>query len=96
MKHTDAKAVLSCNLLRYLRDEKPTEAEFLAWLGGPDAASIYHVMRKAGFVNIESGRLTLHPDRLSADGRYFNFENQRFHIDGDRVDTVVRRGPPHA
>jgi hypothetical protein len=92
MKHTDPAAVLSCELLRFVRDRTPTEAEFLAWLGGPASAGIDHVLRKAGLVTLRDGRVELSPRYLSPDGKTFSFENRLFHIDLDRV-SIFSRGP---
>jgi hypothetical protein len=93
MKHTNPAAVLSCELLRFVRDRAPTEAEFLAWLGGPAEVGIYHVLRKAGLVTLRDGRVELSTRHLSPDGKEFLLGNQLFRIDLDRV-LIIRFGPP--
>jgi hypothetical protein len=89
MRHTDPAAVLSCELLRFVRDRRPAEAEFLAWLGGPADVEIYYVLREAGLVTLRDGRVGLSPRHLSPDGRTFVFGNRRFHLDLDRVDVFA-------
>jgi hypothetical protein len=94
MKHTDPAAVLSCELLGFVRDHAPTEAEFLAWLDGPADAGIYHVLRKAGLVTLRDGRVGLSPRHLSPDGKEFLFGNHLFRIDVDRVLIFCPEPPP--
>jgi hypothetical protein len=95
MRHTHPAAILNCELLRFVRDRRPTEAEFLAWLGGPADAGIYYVLRKAGLVTLRDGRVGLSPRHLSPDGRTFVFGNRRFHLDLDRVDVfAIAHGGP--
>jgi hypothetical protein len=89
MKHTDPVTVLNCDLLRFVRDRGPSEAEFLDWLGGPAEAVIYYALHKAGLVILRDGRLELSPRHLSPDGRTFVFGNRRFHLDLDRVDVFA-------
>jgi hypothetical protein len=93
MKHTNLAAILRCELLRFVRDHKPTEAEFLAWLSGPAEAGVYHVLRKAGLVTLRDGRAELSPRHLSPDGKEFLLGNQLFRIDLDQV-LIIRSGPP--
>ena len=90
MKYT--KPRLSFELLRYVRDHRPTEAEFIAWLGGPAVAGRYHVLRKAGLLVLDGDRVTLSPHHLSADGRTFSYGIQVFFIDED-VIRVYRYAP---
>ena len=89
MKHTNPAACLSCSLLRHVRDERPTPHQFLAWLG-PSEASKYHVLRKAGLLREQDGRIVLSPEHLTQDGRRFRFESQLFLLDEERV--LVFRG----
>ncbi len=85
MKHTRVAACLSCRLLRYVRDQRPTVDEFLAWLGSPADAGRYHVLRKAELLLLENGRLLLSPEHLSADGDHFTWANSMYHLDTEMV-----------
>jgi hypothetical protein len=82
---TSAAACLSIDLLRYVRDERPTEEEFLAWLGGPKRAGVYHTLRKAGLLMLEQGRLSLSPEHLAPDSKSFTFHDRVFWLDKDEV-----------
>ncbi len=88
----DTRPRLSCELLQYVRDHRPTEAEFIAWLGGPPVAGRYHVLRKAGLLVLDGDQVTLSPHHLSADGRAFRYENLMFFIDDDLIH-VYRYAP---
>jgi hypothetical protein len=85
MKTPRPAACLTIALLRYVRDARPTEDQFLTWLG-PDA-SRYHVLRKAGLLSISDGRVLLSPLHLSEDGRRFRYEKQLFVLDEGRIVT---------
>jgi hypothetical protein len=84
MKHTDPRRCLSPSLLRHVRDARPTPNELVEWLG-PGGRGAYHVLRKAGLLREEGGRVALSPEHLSADGRRFRFESQLYFLDEDRV-----------
>jgi|SRR5215831_13594589 len=91
---------LSCGLLRYIRDAAPSEDEFLAWLGGPDQAGIYHTLRKARLLLLDKGRLQLAPAYLSSDGKRFSYASKIYHLETDEVwlirgeENSLRRDDP--
>jgi len=93
MKQTDPRWCLSPSLLRHVRDARPTVDELLAWLG-PRRGDAWHVLRKAGLLREEGGRVALSRDHLSADGRAFRFGSQLYFLDEDRVMTFRGDAPP--
>jgi hypothetical protein len=84
------ESCLSNRLLRYIRDMAPTEAEFLAWLGGPREAVIYHALRKAGLLILNDNRLQLSPRYVSVDGKQFSFANSVYCLDTEEVWRIRR------
>ena len=91
MRHTNPSACLSVALLRHVRDARPTVADFIAWLG-PNDAGKYHVLRKAGLLMEDGGRVILAPGHCTADARGFRFKAQLFLLDEDLV--MIFRGDP--
>jgi hypothetical protein len=89
VKHTQALNVLTNSLLRFIRDEQPTVAEFLERFGG-SGGQVFHVLRKEGIVQLEAERLRLNPQHLSEDGRSFAYEAYVFWIDTEEVWHVCR------
>jgi|GEM_PF-6760660 len=85
MKHTDPAACLSCDLLKFIRDSNPTEAELLAWLSDDGAAGRFHVLRKAGLLRINNGRVELSSEHLSKNGTCFAFGSKIYIIDDDQI-----------
>jgi hypothetical protein len=67
-----------------VRDARPTPDELIEWLG-PGRRGVYHLLRKAGLLREEGGRVALSPEHLSADGRGFRFKSQLYLLDEDRV-----------
>ena len=92
MKHTDPAGSLSCDLLRFIRDSNPTESELIAWLGSDADAGRFHVLRKAGLLVVNDGRVRLSPDHLSPDGLAFAYGHRIYEIDRDRI-SIVCHGP---
>ena len=92
MKNSQIIASIDFDLLRFLRDSRPNEAEVLAWLG-PSAAGRYHVLRKAGLVELVDDCVRLSPAHLSNDGSGFRFENHIWEIDAGTV-MIIRRDRP--
>lgn len=88
MKHTRPRACLSVELLRHVRDARPTEAALIAWLG--DDASKFHVLRRAGLLVVNDGVVELSPEHRSNDGRTFRYEDLVFRLD-EGTTLVVRR-----
>jgi len=80
-------ACIDCDLLRFVRDEQPTEAQLLAWLGPPGAAGRYHTLRKAGLILMRDGRTYLSSRHLSESGRGFRYYNQLWDIDHGTIYT---------
>ena len=91
MKNPPPAACLSLRLLRYVRDERPTAAELLEWLGPSDVGR-YHVLRKAGLLQEREGRIALSSEHLSADGRRFLYGIALYWLDEDRIDYLVVTG----
>jgi hypothetical protein len=88
MKHT--QPVLSAELLRFVRDNRPTVEDFIARFGGP-GGSIYHLLRKSRLLVEEGKHLHLDPERLSRDGKRFTYGIQVYHIDTGEVQFVRRQ-----
>ena len=85
------RACLNNRLLRYVRDEAPTEEQLLAWLGGPKEAGVYHKLRKAGLFVIDNNHLRLAPECLSADGKRFTYDFSVYQLDTDEVWLIRRK-----
>jgi hypothetical protein len=91
MNHTMPDALLSRQLLCFIRDEQPTIEEFTARFGGPGGQS-FHVLRKHGIIAVEGDRVLLSRRHLSPDGQRFVWGTKVIHLDDDVVD-IVRWGP---
>jgi hypothetical protein len=87
MKHTVPDALLSRQLLCFVRDSQPTVEEFIARFGGPGGQA-FHVLRKHGITAVEGGRVRLNRRHLSPDGKRFAWRNRVIHLDEDIVDIV--------
>jgi hypothetical protein len=95
MKHTTADALLSRELLCFVRDQTPTVEEFLARYGGA-GGQCFHILRKSGVVEVEGGRVRLSSRLLSPDGQLFAWRSSIIHLDRDLVLRVCYGpgGPP--
>ena len=91
MKHTRAGHLLSRELLCFVRDHAPTVDEFAARHGGPGGQE-FHILRKAGAVVVEGGRVRLSPRHLYPDGQAFVWGVAVFRLDRDD-GMLVRWGP---
>jgi hypothetical protein len=91
MNHTTADALLSRELLCFVRDAHPTTEAFAARYGGPGGQAV-DILRKHGVVVIEGGRVRLSRRHLSPDGQAFVWGCRVFRLDRDEV-LVVRYGP---
>ncbi len=70
MKHTTPDALLSRELLGFVRDHTPTTEVFVVRYGGV-AGQAFHVLRKSGAIVVASGRVRLSRRHLSPDGLQF-------------------------
>jgi hypothetical protein len=97
MKHTRPEALLSRELLCFVRDHAPTVEEFVARYGGA-GRQCFHILRKQGVVEVDGGRVRLSRRRLSPDGQAFAWGALIFHLDRDEVDHVCYGpgGPPES
>ena len=95
MKHTTPDALLSRELLCFVRDSNPTTEEFTAQFGGR-AGQCLHVLRKHGVVVIEDGRVRLNRRHLPPDGSRFFWGTRVYLLDRDEVLSVCYgpEGPP--
>lgn len=87
--NTRPNIFLSNDLLKHIRDTQPTESELRQWLGVSEFGR-YHVLRKAGLLQLREGRIVLSPEHRSADGEHFSYGNRRFNLDDDSVDVFCR------
>ena len=87
MKHTTAAALLSRELLCFVRDQAPTVEEFLARYG-EQGGQCFHVLRKSGAIEVEEGRVRLPRRLLSPDGQRFAWGSAIIHLDRDEVWRV--------
>jgi hypothetical protein len=94
MKHTDPAACLSCDLLKFIRNSKPTESELISWLGEDANVGRYHVLRKARLLLLDGDSVMLSPDHLSTDGAAFAFGNRIYKIDDDEIMIVCCNTSP--
>ena len=62
------RAANGVTLLRRVRDEAPSEEELLHWLGEAEAGR-FHVLRKAGLLLVEEGRVIIGPEHRLDDDR---------------------------
>ena len=97
MKHTTPDALLSRELLCFVRDSAPTVEEFLARYGG-EGGQCYHVLRKSGVLDVERGRVRLSRSLLSPDGQSFAWQSSIIRLDCDEVRHVYYGpgGPPES
>ncbi len=93
MQHTSPAACLSCELLRFVRDEEPTVAELIEQLGGEREIGRYHVLRKAGLITVIDDRVRLAESHLNHDRTIFTYEISLYHID-ENVTSTIRRARP--
>jgi hypothetical protein len=91
MKHTRPEALLTRELLCFVRDQRPTIADFTSRFPSQDD-QVFHVLRKYGALIVEDGRLSLSRQHLSHDELRFWWGIRVFHLDDDRV-SIVCRGP---
>lgn len=87
MKHTSAQSLLSCELLLFVRDNNPTEMQFANCFGGSGGQK-FHILRKAGAIVVDDGRVRLSRRHLSPDGSYFVWGRSRFLLDRDEIQLV--------
>ena len=80
-------------LLLFVRDSRPSEAEMLEWLG-PSAVGSYHVLRKVGLLLLQDGVVTLNPENLSADGTLFHYHDLTYEPDRGILHHVLRAERP--
>lgn len=92
MKHTTPGALLSRELLCFVRDHNPTAGEFAERYPG-SGGHVFHVLRKHGVLVAEDDRVRLNPRHLSADGQRFDWANRIIFLDRDEV-WHVNYGPP--
>ena len=86
MKYTSVTNCISICLLRFVRDEHPTEADLLGWLGA-EQRSRYYVLLKAGLLLLENDMVVLSPQHVSLDGKRFRWKHLLYNIDEETVDT---------
>jgi hypothetical protein len=84
--NTHPESFLSFDLVKHIRDTRPTESELQEWLGASEFGR-YHVLRKAGFLLLQEGRVIWSSQYLSADGRYFCFGHQMYDLDEGVIDV---------
>jgi hypothetical protein len=73
MKEAGVNYHISLDLMRFIRDSKPTEEELLRWLGAAQQGR-YYILRKAGVLVISDSVIQLSPKHSSHDGRKFRWE----------------------
>jgi hypothetical protein len=91
MKHTTPDALLSRELLCFVRDANPAAEEFVRQYGGCGGQAL-HVLCKAGVVVVEGGRVRLSRRHLSPDSQTFYWGVRVYRLDRDEV-LHVRYGP---
>jgi hypothetical protein len=91
MKHTTPDALLSRELLCFVRDSNPTAEAFIGRFCGLSGQA-FHVLRKHEVIVIERGRVRLNRRHLSPDGQRFFWGCRVFRLDREEVLTV-RYGP---
>src|SRR5262249_50886731 len=87
MKESAVKHYISFELLRFVRDTKPTEAELLSWLGEEEFR--YPVLLSAGLLELEDGTVRISPKHLTLHGKGVWWDNAIFRIDDNTIDLVV-------
>ena len=86
MKYENVQQCISFGLLRFVRDAQPSEVELLQWLGEANHGR-YHVLRKAGLLAVEAGKVVLSPQYLSADGQSFRYRHALYLLDEEVIHT---------
>jgi hypothetical protein len=84
MKHTTPDALLTRELLCFVRDSRPTVEVFMAQYGGAGGQG-FHILRKHGAIVVEDGRVRLSRRHLSPDGQQFIWGLRVIHLDRDEV-----------
>jgi hypothetical protein len=97
MKHTTADALLSRELLAFVRDSNPTTAEFVERFSD-SGGQVFHVLRKAGAIVVEDDRIRLSSRHLSPDATYFLWGSMQIFLDRKRSSVFMlgQRGPPNS
>lgn len=92
MKQTDPLHSLTCEFLKFVRDNSPTKDEIISWFGESAASERFHVLRKAKVIVDEAGRFRLSSKHLAPDGRTFRIGNHLFKIDTNEVLITQSNG----
>ena len=71
---------LSFELLQYIRDQQPTEATLLEWLG-VENSGVYHMLRKAGAIICVDEEICLSPAHYFQTNQSFRYEHLQYMID---------------
>jgi len=85
-KPTKPEHCLQIDLLRFLRDNHPTEAEFLDRQG--PSRNCYYALKSTGLIIDVDGRLHLSPDHLAKDGQSFRYRHMIIWLDLERIDWI--------
>ena len=88
MKHSSAEPLLSCELLRFVREMSPEVSIFQSRFG----LECFHVLRKAGAIVIHKHLVCLPQAHCSPDGQRFVWGHRMFLLDRGEV-LLVRWGP---
>jgi hypothetical protein len=79
MVHKRPTACIQVDLLRYVRDARPSETQLLEWLGANRSA--YYVLRKHKVLEPSGDQLQWSPLYLSTDGARFRIGNRLLLLD---------------
>jgi hypothetical protein len=77
---------MSLDLLRYVRDHRPTEGALLGWAAERRLVGNYHVLRKGGVLQVADGTVSIVPERCTDDGTGVRCGNCLYWLDRNRID----------
>lgn len=76
---------ISFDLLRFVRDKKPTETELSNWLG--EEVFRFNVLREAGLLVVENGIVQFSAKHITPDSKGVWRGNRPYHIDKGTFDV---------
>lgn len=87
MKNSDVLRCINFELLKFVRDTKPSKEQLLKWLGERNVG-VFYILLKAEVIIINKDIISFSENYLSDNERIFRFSNCVFHIDKEIVDIM--------
>ena len=77
---------MSFELLRYVRDTRPTEEALLRWAEDRGLTGNVHLLRKGGVLQVTDGQVSISPERYTPDRSGASCGNGLYWLDKERID----------